>query len=39
VVALNAYFQSAADLIGPYRYEYSERRLPDEAPLNFTWTK
>ena len=39
LLGLNGYFQSAADLIGPYRYEYSERRLPDEAPLEFTWTK
>jgi hypothetical protein len=39
MLGLNGYFQSAADLIGPYRYEYSERRLPDEAPLEFTWTK
>ncbi len=35
---LGGYFQSAPDLIGPYRYEYSERRLPDEAPLNITWS-
>jgi hypothetical protein len=39
VLGLGGYFQSAVDLIGPYRYEYSERRLPDEAPLEFTWTK
>jgi hypothetical protein len=37
LIALGGYFQSAPDLLGSYRYDYSERRLPEEAPLNYTF--
>ncbi|HWC89811.1 MAG TPA: hypothetical protein VG433_09150 [Pirellulales bacterium] len=36
---LAGYFQSATELLGPYRYEYCERRLPEDAPLKFSWGK
>ncbi len=37
VAALDGYFQSPSELLGPWRYELVERKLPDEAPLEISW--
>jgi hypothetical protein len=39
LIALGGFFKDAPDLIGLSRYDYSERRLPDESPLNYTFGK
>jgi hypothetical protein len=37
LLVLDDYFAPSAELIGPYRYEYSERRLPAEGPFVYTF--
>ncbi len=37
IATLDGYFQSPAELIGPWRYELVERKLPDDGPLDISW--